>query len=252
MFSHPDDESLACGGLLAWCADAGVRVVLVCATRGERGPRRVDGDGPCEPLREIRERELAAAARTLGISEVVLLNHADGFLPWIDAGPVEAELRDVIQRVRPDVVITFGADGLYWHPDHIATHQHTTAAVASLGEHAPALYYVTMPHGFMRSVAESVLPAQGGPVPALFGIPNLDAFGAGAEPPTLIVDASAYAARKLAALRCHRSQLLANGPVTLMSEQDAPRLLGIEHFHRARVGASGASFLDRFAVVEAS
>jgi N-acetyl-1-D-myo-inositol-2-amino-2-deoxy-alpha-D-glucopyranoside deacetylase len=249
VFSHPDDESLACGGLLACCAEYGVRVTLVCATRGEFGPNPTAR----EALRDVRSSELAEAARILDIAEVVLLDHADGYLPWIEASRVEAEILDVIERVRPEVVITFGADGLYWHPDHIAIHHRTTAAVASLGADAPALYYVTMPPGRMRGVAEN--GARGSvPVPALFGITDPDAFGAGAEPPTLVVDVSAFAARKLAALRCHRTQL-AEGPVTLMTETDAARLFGTEHFHRAEVGAHAPSFLERFgapATIEAS
>lgn len=254
VFSHPDDESLACGGLLAWCAEAGVRVTLVCATRGERGPQghvaQLNGSLP-----DVRTLELADAARILGIAEVVLLDHADGFLPWVEASRLEAEILEVIVRVRPEVVITFGADGLYWHPDHIAIHHRTTAAVAARGNDAPALYYVTMPRGHMRGILES-RPREGQPpIPAPFGITDPDAFGAGAAPPTLIVDVSAFAGRKLAALQCHRSQLLAEGPVTLMTEHDAVRLLGTEHFHRAGVGSNADSFIERFAapiVIEAS
>lgn len=248
VFSHPDDESLACGGLLACCAERGARVTLVCATRGERGPQgHVEPGEPSRlSLREVRALELAEAARTLGIADVVLLDHADGFLPWVEASRLEAEILDVIARVRAEVVITFGADGLYWHPDHIAMHHRTTAAVATLGANGPALYYVTMPPGRMRRVAENIAREASHPVPALFGIADPDAFGAGAQPPTLVVDVSAFAARKLAALRCHRTQL-AGGPVALMTESDAILLFGTEHFHRAAVGSDGESFLERFA-----
>lgn len=254
VFSHPDDESLACGGLLACCAELGVRVTLVCATRGERGAQGHLVPGETSSLRDVRALELAEAARTLGIAEVVLLDHADGYLPWIEATRLEAEIRDVIARVQAEVVITFGADGLYWHPDHIAMHHRTTAAVATLGSDGPALYYVTMPPGRIRRVAESIAREAGHPVPALFGIADPDAFGAGAMPPTLVVDVSAFAARKLAALRCHQTQL-AGGPVALMTDSDAVRLFGTEHFHRAAVGSDAECFIERFAAqvsVEAS
>jgi len=246
VFSHPDDESLACGGLLARCAELGVRVTLICATRGERGPQGHVVPGGGTTLCEVRALELTEAARTLGIAEVVLLDHADGYLPWVEASRLEAEILDVIVRVQAEVVVTFGADGLYWHPDHIAIHHRTTAAVAQLGSDGPALYYVTMPPGRMRSVAENIAREASVPVPALFGVADPDAFGAGALPPTLVVDVSAFAARKLAALRRHQTQL-AGGPVALMTDADAARLFGTEHFHRAPVGSDGQAFIELFA-----
>lgn len=246
IFSHPDDESLACGGLLACCAEHGARITLVCATRGERGPQGSVLRGVDARLPDVRAIELAKAAETLGIAEVVLLDHADGFLPWVDASALESELRDVITRIQPDVVITFGADGLYWHPDHIAIHHRTTAAVAALGADGPALYYVTMPRGGMRAIVDSLAVADGAPQPPLFGVADPDAFGVLAAAPTLVVDVTGFAARKLAALRCHRSQWSEPSGAPL-SALDAERLFGIEHFHRASVGSSDDSFIERFA-----
>jgi LmbE family N-acetylglucosaminyl deacetylase len=258
VFAHPDDESLACGGLLAWCAHLGARVSLVCATRGESGTR-TDGDEPGDRpagIRDTRSRELQAAAEILGLSEVVLLDHPDGMLPWVDAARLERDIGDAIRRIRPDVVITFGEDGLYWHPDHIAIHERTTAAVvaaaAVAGEKVPALYYVTMPPGCMRALVTGVadlVAAQGaaGLAPRLiFGIDDADAFGAMAATPTLIVDASGFAPRKLAAIKCHRSQLV-DSALALVSEQDAARFLGIEHFRRADAGSTADAFIERFA-----
>src|ERR1700751_3666437 len=82
IFAHPDDESLACGGTLARLADGGARVVLMCASHGERGGL----SGPVEDaeLGRTRARELYEAAATLGISDVIILNHPDGDLRWAD------------------------------------------------------------------------------------------------------------------------------------------------------------------------
>jgi len=241
IFAHPDDESLACGGLLALCAERGARVVVVCATHGENrsGVRDL-------ALYQTRAEELHSAAAALGISEVVLLEYADGFLPWIDAAEFETRLIEEIRRVDPDVVVTFGDDGLYWHPDHIAVHERTTRAVASFGDAAPALYYVTMPPGQMRRlVNESQAHAHGEPLPArLFDLVNPDAFGLEANPPTLILDVSAAARRKLAALRCHRTQL-AHEALERLSEEAAAQLLGIEHFHRAEIVSRRDPFIER-------
>ena len=74
-----------------------------------------------------------------------------------------------------------------------------------------------------------------------------DAFGAHAEPPSLVIEAGPFAARKLAALLCHQSQMAAS-PIASITPDDATRLLGTEHFRRAPVGAPGSTFLDALSV----
>ena len=253
VFAHPDDESLACGGLLAWCASLGVRVSLLCVTHGEHG-RRDETTDPVEPGRvhDVRARELQDAAVVLGISEVTILDHADGMLPWVNAHQLEADIRTCMRQSTPDVVITFGADGLYWHPDHIAVHERTTAAIAALGTDAPALYYVTMPAGAMRAVADHAAEVTAGRDPgamprrSILGVTDADAFGTLAATPTLVVETGEFSAHKLRALACHRSQF-EDCALALVDLDEAPRLLGIEHYRRAPVGAQGNTFLDRFA-----
>ena len=120
IFAHPDDESLAAGGLLAWCAARGARVSLLCLSSGEAGKAGIISD-----LGEVRGRELREAAAALGLTEVALLHHADGMLPWLEPGALERDVRAAIVASRPEVVVTFGEDGLYWHPDHIAVHDAT-------------------------------------------------------------------------------------------------------------------------------
>ena len=75
----------------------------------------------------------------------------------------------------------------------------------------------------------------------------MDAFGAYAAAPTLVVDARAYAHRKLAALRCHRSQIDAQSPFTWLTAEQGERLLGREFFVRSAVGNSAPAFVDAFA-----
>lgn len=241
VLAHPDDESLACGATLARAAAAGIVVTIASLSRGDAGPAEPGLDGP--RLGARRARELEAAGRVLGAAAVVSLDHADGMLPWIDGETLVADITMLIRGAAADAVITFGADGLYWHPDHIAVHERTTEAVARLGAAAPALYYVTMPPGQMRSVMEAD-PAHRAVVP---GLPDADAFGAAATPPTLVVPCGAFAVTKLAALRCHRSQF-ADSAFADLTDGVATRVLDVEHFHRASVGAGGPSVLDTLAV----
>jgi len=238
VFAHPDDESLASGGLLSWCAARGARVSLLCVSRGEAGT------GPGN-LGDIRTGELRDAAAALGLTDVTLLHHPDGMLPWLDAGVLASDVLEAITIARPDVVVTFGEDGLYWHPDHIAVQEATREAIATLGVSAPALFYVTMPPGQMEAVLAAAGPRL---APAsrrdLLGIADAAAFGAAAQPPTLVLHTGGFAARKLAAIRCHRTQV-AGGPFDQLSAQEAVALLGVEHYRRADVGAQGPAFIER-------
>lgn len=130
VLAHPDDESLGTGGTLARYAREGVGTFVVTATRGERGRY---ASGPVHPgpdsLGRIREAELRAAARELGVAGVRLLDYRDGDLDRADPAEATGRIAAAIRRVRPQVVITFDPFGAYGHPDHIAVSQLTTAAV---------------------------------------------------------------------------------------------------------------------------
>src|SRR5439155_12043827 len=90
VFAHPDDESLACGGTLARLADAGVRVILLCASRGEAGSISDPALVPDGDLGGVRTRELTAAAAILGVRDVLVLDHPDGDLRWDDVPELHA------------------------------------------------------------------------------------------------------------------------------------------------------------------
>jgi LmbE family N-acetylglucosaminyl deacetylase len=154
VLAHPDDESLGFGGSLARYATEGVETFVVTATRGERGRYRGVREGPEYPgpegLGVIRERELRGAAAVLGVKEVALLGYRDQELDRADPAEAIGRIAGHLRRIRPHVVMTFGPDGGYGHPDHIAISQFTTAAVtaaASPAGEAPAhvvskLYYM--------------------------------------------------------------------------------------------------------------
>jgi len=246
IFAHPDDESLACGGTLARLADAGVRIVVMCASRGEAGsisdPALVaDGD-----LGRARERELREAAAILGVAEVIVMNHPDGNLRWDHVAELHEEIVETIRRCRPDAIITFAEDGLYWHLDHVGVHERTYTAVKSFGAEAPPLYYVTIPNGIMRKVAEAAHAKGGAPTDSSFWGIDPAIFGHSAKPATFVVDVHDWAPRKLAALRCHRTQMGANNPIAWIDDEEARRWLGVEHFRRAPLeAATPDSLLER-------
>jgi LmbE family N-acetylglucosaminyl deacetylase len=130
IFAHPDDESLGVGGTLARYAAEGVETHLLTATRGERGWFGDEASNPgLTALGKMREAELGAAARVLGISSVTLMDYIDGELDQAPADKIVGEIVMHIRRIRPQVVITFGPDGGYGHPDHIAISQFTSAAL---------------------------------------------------------------------------------------------------------------------------
>jgi LmbE family N-acetylglucosaminyl deacetylase len=142
VLAHPDDESLGTGGTLAKYAAEGVETYLVTATRGERGRF---GDQAERPNDEIvgaaREAELRAAAVELGLREVAILGFPDGALDAVPSTVAQAAIADHLRRIEPDVVVTFGPEGAYGHPDHVAISQLTTAAVVRTGR-VSKLYYI--------------------------------------------------------------------------------------------------------------
>src|SRR5579864_7465551 len=130
VLAHPDDESLGNGGILAKYAAQGVETYLVTATRGERGWFGDESDYPVpDALGKTREAELLAAAKVLGIRQVDFLDYIDGDLDQAPPAEAVAKIVGYLRRVKPDVVVTFGPDGAYGHPDHIAICQFTTAAI---------------------------------------------------------------------------------------------------------------------------
>jgi LmbE family N-acetylglucosaminyl deacetylase len=247
IFAHPDDESLACGGTLARLADAGAEVVLLCASHGESGSISDPALVPDGDLGRVRVQELREAAGVLGLAEVVVFDHPDGDLRWEDVPELHAEIVMLVERLRPDAVITFDEDGLYWHLDHVGVHERTTTAVRSLGNDAPPLYYVTMPKGVMHELVAAAIAKLGAPATSsVWGIePN--AFGDQAAAPTFVVDVGDWVARKLAALRCHRTQMGPHNPFAWLDEQQARRWLGIEQFRRAPIDTSRESVLEELA-----
>lgn len=190
-FAHPDDESFRCGGLIAKYADAGVRVVLACATLGEAGKPGVPPLCTQAELPRVREQELRAACGALGVQDLHLLGYRDKELNQAPAAEVAARLADLVRQYRPQVVITFdpGGGGSH-HPDHIAISRCTDLALAAAA-----------PDWRVPRLLHTAIPAP------------WDLLARGEDPrqhPTtdVCIDTRPWAPRKAAALKAHRTQHL--------------------------------------------
>jgi LmbE family N-acetylglucosaminyl deacetylase len=252
ILAHPDDESLAAGGILARYAAEGVATYLITATRGERGWR---GDPDSYPgaaaVGTIRQAELQAAARLLGLHEVTFLRYQDGELDQADTIDGICQLVKQLRRIRPQVVVTFDPTGYYGHPDHVAISQWTTAAVMAAADPTFAAYTAWPPHRtsklyYLAATGEAQAAFQ-----SVFGdlVMPIDGIErrATAWPEWAIttrVDTAAYGSQVWQAVQCHRSQLrglqaLANRPPAYQ-----PELWGTQTFYRAFSLVNGGRSLE--------
>ncbi len=150
MFAHPDDESFSVGGTLARYADAGAEVHVWCATPGDAGT--LNGERASkERLRSVRTEELRQAADILGIHEVHQQEFPDGSLRPDDPAGHQAAA-EVLRRVQPEVVVTFGPDGVTGHGDHKAVHQWVVGASREAA-FSGRLFYVTYPNSIAEATA---------------------------------------------------------------------------------------------------
>lgn len=243
IFAHPDDETIAAGGTLARYAQAGVRTAVLCATRGEWGSISDETLASYQNLGRVRARELRAACAVLGVRWLRFLNLPDGGLSWaVEEEQALEKIVRVIRKLRPQVMVTFGPDGLYGHEDHIVIGRLTTEAFeiagdpAAFPEHltqglaphrAAKLYYAAFRQGLIPTLIERL--AQAGQPSNLWQLPP-DQFGIPAEEITAAIDVGPFLERKLAALRCHRTQLAADNTFAVLTPELAAEFLGVEHF----------------------
>ncbi len=143
VWAHPDDETYLTAGLMAAAVRGGRRVVCVTATRGEEGSWDEDR-WPTESLGMVREKELEASLRILGVTEHHWLDHHDGTLADVPLEDGAGRIAGFIEEVRPDSVFTFGPEGMTDHPDHKAVHAWTTEAFRRAAPAGATLYYAAV------------------------------------------------------------------------------------------------------------
>lgn len=145
VMAHPDDESMGTGGLILRHTRPGIEVNLICATRGEKGWVGKPPGARMEDLAQIRTTELEAAASALALSAYELWDYPDGRVKGSDQTEITERIREKISTHAPAVVVGWGPDGVYGHPDHIAIGRCTDAAIAATPEpNRPALYHLAV------------------------------------------------------------------------------------------------------------
>jgi LmbE family N-acetylglucosaminyl deacetylase len=232
VLAHPDDESLGFGGTLARYASEGVETFLVTATRGENGRYGSSRSSSPAELGRVREAELMEAARALGIAEVRILDYVDGALDRANPREAVEQIAAHIRRVRPQVVVTFGPDGAYGHPDHVAISQLTTAAVvcaASQGEHRVAkLYYLAWTkdrwdayQGALKKLTSTVdgVERQATPWPE-WAV-------------TSVIDTRRHWPTVWRAVACHQSQMSVYERLQGLAAEEHEAIWGTQEFYRA-------------------
>lgn len=252
VFAHPDDETLGCGGVLAKYAAEGIQTYLVTATLGERGWTGAPEDNPgLDALARIRREELNNAARVLGIQEVSLLGYIDGDLDKADPAEATAKIAAHIRRVRPQVVISFGLDGIYGHPDHIIISQLTTAALVCAADPTfatpgrEAAFRVSKFYTMIvdQGLIEAYLP--------LIGEISMEVDGEVRRPVvwpdwqiTTRVDTAEYWQTATQAVACHRSQLPEMDTILSQPEAVHRRVWGCQTFARMYSLVNGGRALE--------
>src|SRR5678815_2408107 len=162
VLAHPDDETPV-GPMLARYAREGVQVHLIIVTDGAQGGSNTTiPRGP--ELARARAEEAACSANALGAQPPVLLGFPDAKLGDFLADPsllyrLTERLAAELQRLRPDVVLTWGADGGTGHPDHRLVGSLVSQLVLAGAPGAPQhLFYMSMPPEMIQSMGRGAPP----------------------------------------------------------------------------------------------
>ena len=241
VFAHPDDESLGAGGTLAKYAREGVETYLLSATRGERGRCGDSGESlDFETVGRIREAELRAAAKELAVTEVGFLDYVDGDLDKADPAEAIGRIVSHIRRIQPDVVVTFGPDGGYGHPDHIAISQFTTAAVTCSADPTYLAADDLVPHRVSKlyyfAWREATWAAYQDALRRISFKVDGEQRNAVSWPDWMVtttLNTRAHWRQVWRAVRCHETQMSIYHGLTELSNERHEALWGVQEFYRA-------------------
>jgi LmbE family N-acetylglucosaminyl deacetylase len=243
--AHPDDECIACGGVIRKAADEGHRVVLVVATRGEQGEVAEGFLDEGEKLWQRRVAETHASAAILGAQRVEFLGYTDSGMMGTPANtapgsfwttPVDEaakKLAALLDEERAEVLTCYDDNGGYGHPDHIQVHRVGLRAAELAGTRR--VFQSTMNRDQVRRGREALAAqaAEGG-----IEVPDIDpeTFGKPESEITAAVDVTAYLDYKRRAMRAHASQISEQSFFLGMPDEFFRTAFGTEWFIRAGQG----------------
>lgn len=245
VHAHPDDEASSTGGVLAMCSDEGITTVVVTCTNGEfgdgpAGSKPGDGGHDANEVAQTRLAELRQSCKYLGVTELETLGYHDSGTPDgeyrhspeafcnVPLGVVAGRISSLIERYRPDVVVTYDPTDAYQHPDHVHACRAAIAAVELTP--VPAKLYLT---AMRRSQLDSALEAMGEVGEAVPEISEEDErlIREAEERITTTVDITSAFDRKRASLLAHASQI-ADSWVAKISPETTRAIFGTENFIR--------------------
>jgi N-acetyl-1-D-myo-inositol-2-amino-2-deoxy-alpha-D-glucopyranoside deacetylase len=261
VHAHPDDETINNGATMALYADRGAQVTLVTCTRGEEGEVLVPGlshlaSTDQDLLGLHRETELAAAMKALGISDYRFLgapttkfrdsgmmgtepnNRPDVF--WqADLDKAAMILVDVIEEVKPHILITYDEIGGYGHPDHIQAHRVAMRASELATWQIQKIYWNTIPKSVIAQGMEKMKEIGSD----FFGAESIDdvPFAKDDEFVTTLIDGSDYVDSKMAAMKAHETQIALDGPFFALSNNLGMQIWGDEYYTLVK-GTKSAPF----------
>jgi LmbE family N-acetylglucosaminyl deacetylase len=247
--AHPDDETIACGGVMRAAADAGHRVVLVVATGGEHGEIVADVLAPGQTLGERRHLETLEAARVLGVARTEFLGYVDsgmvgtetnsapGAFAGADVEEAAQKLAAILREEAADVVTVYDDHGGYGHPDHVQVH-HVGMRAAQLAG-TPRVFQSTMNRDEMRlMIAEAARTGQmgDGDGPSQ---DDVESMGTPAAELTTRVDVTPWIAAKRTAMRAHASQIAEDSFFLSLPDEAFGLVFGAEWFIHVGVAPGG-------------
>jgi LmbE family N-acetylglucosaminyl deacetylase len=248
--AHPDDESIQTGGTLARAAQAGHRVVLVFATRGDHGEVEDGFLGEGETLAERRTQECHASAEVLGVQRVEFLgyldsgmigtpeNDAPGSFWQADLDEAAERLAVILREEGADVLTVYDDNGGYGHPDHIQVHRVGVRAAERAG--TPRVAEATMNRDHLRRLFEAQRSAgEGAPEDELPDVSETSTFGKPESTITTRVDVSGQLAEKRASMAAHASQISESSFFLQLPDEAFASAFGFEWFIRHDLEAGG-------------
>ena len=259
VHAHPDDETINNGATMAMYASLGASVTLVTCTRGEEGEVLIPelshlAANATDSLGQHRVTELALAMKELGVADHRFLG--EGAKLYRDSGMMGTEpnnrpdvfwqadleeasdlLVQIIDEVKPHVLITYDEFGGYGHPDHIQAHRVAMRAAEKSAWDIPKIYWNVMP----ISVIQEGIDAMKGIDSDFWGAEKAEDLPFAKEDSFVhaLVDGNAYVEKKMSAMKAHATQIAVDGPFFALSNNVGLQVWGNEYYTLVKGEKSG-------------